>query len=303
MQIFFALSGALFYLSFKKHPIVDFNRLLKTKFRRLIIPFGVIGLLYLIPVYYLIGHNNGFSFKEVLVHTLFNVEWGHIWFMPTLFWLMIYGCLIFKITPPTTATVSQYGRYQNGKNIKFIIFTSIFLFIFHFIGFPEKITPHFLCIGKSFMYSLIFFVGVFIEKYQIINKISRWQFLTIFIVFTILVMQKLLFPIKIDGFINSRLSLLVDDIRGISAIISIFWICNKMSVNIPRYVSFFDNKSYEIYLYSEPVNYLVISSAVLLGGWPHNGTIFYFIRFLCSLGVALFLSYVINYDFGQKSNK
>lgn len=212
----------------------------------------------------------------------------------------VLGYLVLTITPPQhTKSLVIFDKLNNDN----ILLINLFLFIllFHYIGFPKSISLDFLCMDRSFNYSVVFFLGIMMEKYCVIDKISKLQFLIILILFILLVTQKLLNPIVVDSFISSRISLFLDDLRGIFAVLCIFYLCKQIKGNIPKMVSIIDKSSYEVYLYSEPINYLVLYCAILLNGWPNNGLIFYIIRFVLSFSIAFILSKVITVNFGQKA--
>ncbi|MBR6948867.1 MAG: acyltransferase, partial [Bacilli bacterium] len=86
MPIWFTMAGFLYYFSLKKNK----NLLLvfKDKFKKLLLPFLIIGLLYLIPIRYLVGYSNYVNHSLIynIIHNLIlGFDNGHLWYLPTLF--------------------------------------------------------------------------------------------------------------------------------------------------------------------------------------------------------------------------
>lgn len=87
MPLFFSISGYLFALQ-KEQP---FSHFLRKKLKRLIIPFFVIGLCYMIPVKLLVGYPpyEGKKLTDVVISFLNGSDTGHLWFLPTLFLIFL----------------------------------------------------------------------------------------------------------------------------------------------------------------------------------------------------------------------
>ena len=83
MPLFFALSGMCYALN--EHTEYSLNKFIWKKMQRLLIPFVLVGTLYMVPVYWLAEFY--ISQEEVLLaETKFlKLEiWGHLWFLPAL---------------------------------------------------------------------------------------------------------------------------------------------------------------------------------------------------------------------------
>lgn len=93
MPLFFSISGFLFY---KKEPSGNLKGLATKKFARLLIPFFVIGLLYMIPIRF-IAHYSGYkNYLEAVLKLLTGLDAGHLWFLPTLFGIFIYEYIVTR---------------------------------------------------------------------------------------------------------------------------------------------------------------------------------------------------------------
>lgn len=96
MPLFFSISGFLFAKTFKKY---NFVKLVINKFKRLIIPFFCISLLWMIPIKSFLGYRNyaNVKFLGILKMLLLNIDSGHLWYLPTLFIMFIIMYVLLKI--------------------------------------------------------------------------------------------------------------------------------------------------------------------------------------------------------------
>ncbi|EFM39209.1 hypothetical protein HMPREF0379_1066 [[Eubacterium] yurii subsp. margaretiae ATCC 43715] len=94
MPMFFALSGCVFSIERKKYT--DFKFLLKNKTIRLIVPYFIIGIFFMIPIKFLVGfYKINFPNFLSVFSSYFSLnlsESGQLWFIMTLFamYLFIY---------------------------------------------------------------------------------------------------------------------------------------------------------------------------------------------------------------------
>lgn len=97
MPLFFSLSGYLFAYSCNKYT---FKSLVLKKMKRLLLPYLIIALFYMIPIKKLV-HYPGYEEKSVLVIVtdciLKGKDNGHLWFLPCLFICFIAAKILFII--------------------------------------------------------------------------------------------------------------------------------------------------------------------------------------------------------------
>lgn len=86
MPLFFMLSGALYTYSKKIH---SFQELFKTKAMRLIVPYYLVGTLYMFPVKRISGFYMGKDYFTAFQNFLFGSNAGHLWFLLALFWCFL----------------------------------------------------------------------------------------------------------------------------------------------------------------------------------------------------------------------
>lgn len=101
MPLFFSLSGSLFAKSLRKKPSPSAFIIKKTK--RLLIPFLLIGFLFMIPLKLALGYPGyaQLTYPQICINLLRNIESGHLWYLPTLFYLFILFLPIYHHNRPS----------------------------------------------------------------------------------------------------------------------------------------------------------------------------------------------------------
>ncbi len=93
MPLFFILSGCVLGLK----PIGTFEKVTKSKIKRLLVPYFVCGWLFMLPVKLLGGFYNKETFLLAMNGFLSGTDSGHLWFLPALFWTFIVFIILEKI--------------------------------------------------------------------------------------------------------------------------------------------------------------------------------------------------------------
>lgn len=93
MPLFFMLSGAVLGL----RPIGTFDKVFRSKVKRLLIPYFIYGWLFMFPVKRLGNFYDNDSMKEAMRGFLSGADSGHLWFLTALFWCIIVFALYKKI--------------------------------------------------------------------------------------------------------------------------------------------------------------------------------------------------------------
>ena len=163
MPLFFSISGFLFYKLIYKINFVDF---IKKKFKRLMIPYFVFGLFYVLPIKYLVNYANYTSHSlkyNIFYNIILGQDNGHLWYLLTLFCIFI----IFTL----------YKDYKN-KLIDLIILAALIAINI----FSLRYTHYFQLVP---FYLVFFYFGMLMNKYKLKNKIN-FLFIFIPIIFLIL---------------------------------------------------------------------------------------------------------------------
>lgn len=94
MPLFFILSGAVLHLK----PIGEFDTFLQKKSRRLLVPYFAVGLLYMFPIKFLANFYNRNSIVSAIRSFMVTTEdSGHLWFLAALFWCMVIFAVLVKL--------------------------------------------------------------------------------------------------------------------------------------------------------------------------------------------------------------
>ena len=161
MQLFFSLSGYLFYYTVQKNK--KYFEFIIDKIKRLIIPFLGVGILYMAPIKSLLQVK---EFRGNFFYNCFNniIKLklpGHLWFLVALF-------IIFVVF----FTLSKLVKIEK-KETKYIIIDVIILIIAlvcaSHIPFIKKFFPQ-AAIFRAFTYGFWFYLGFCINKYFALGK-------------------------------------------------------------------------------------------------------------------------------------
>lgn len=164
MPLFFSLSGFLFAESNSDIKISSF---VIKKFKRLMIPFYAIGIMWMIPIKKILHYS---GYEEIGIGRAFynlcmNVDSGHLWYLPTLF--LTFVIFIF------------WKKYVKGG--EFVLFF-ITLIINHYrINMPDFEIPF---LENVYLYSWSFVLGMvfssgkkynfFVEVHKLISSRKYW---------------------------------------------------------------------------------------------------------------------------------
>lgn len=250
MPLFIALSGSLWAVIIQDKGVPTFRSLVKNKANRLLLPFLFVTLFWSIPLKYLSGYWHG-SFQEIVYQIFFGqiLMFGsynsHLWFLQTLFLIFILAYIVEKF---------DLRKYK----IQFISILVLVSFVAKYFDFFHHVC--FLNIQTAFVYFIWFYVGFFFEKERIqINSYIKehigWRVLLIIGAF---------YPIMV--FYNTKLPY---DLCCFSyyplAVIGMFLtyiLCYKILLITPvcymKYIKQISTNSYGLYLYSDPINYVII---------------------------------------------
>lgn len=274
MPVFFALSGALFKNSIKKGKINKLKDILIQKAKRLLIPFIIIVVLFSTPIKYLSGYFNNSEnlLKDIFVGQILLQGNNYLWFLPTLFFeFLIIGAI--------------KGKINNKKEKK------LFFIIFMLLNLLNPLIK--LTIVKNIFYYLIYFyIGYCfednrIETNQRIDKKSLFN-----IVLKVISIIILLIAFNVYDFKQNSILKIVKHIlelfMGIIGTYMIYLIAYKLSkTNLSKNtrIQKISECSFGIYLYSDPLNYLILyityNSFGIDGFYTNPGIIFIFFARVC----------------------
>ena len=160
VPLFFMLAGSVFAL----RPDIEIIPLLIKKARRLLIPFFLCGLFFMIPLKTVGGFFDKDKFPEIVIAFLTGHESGHLWFLPSLFWCFAVFAALRLI----------------WKNPAFIITVSLLLYRYYF-----RLPDGFFDFAFSMQYLIFFVAGFYFERFRpaLINRPKTVLCLTAVLIF------------------------------------------------------------------------------------------------------------------------
>lgn len=246
MPLFMALSGAVFSLQLSKGKYGELMLFIKNKFRRLLLPFFLTALFVSIPLKYCSGYweKSDSLIGDIVIGQLLLQGNSHLWFLPTLFCEM----LIFW-------GLHRYTNWLSNKAIYMVVILSLMHLL---IKSPLWILTYVVKFG------IWFYLGMLFNEYrQDFNNVANKHkvFVTGIIFFILFIIERIL--VGGDGLVRHGLH------RGVAFAIAIvgMWLfyssCYCMWKNNiireTKWISFLSINAMGIYLYSDPVNYTILS--------------------------------------------
>lgn len=100
MPLFLFLAGFCFFYSIEKHDYKNVRNKLRGilgKAKRLLVPFLVVALVWMIPIRLMCHYSswNNLKYYEILKRVFLGIDSGHLWFLPTLFLIFVIAFIIF----------------------------------------------------------------------------------------------------------------------------------------------------------------------------------------------------------------
>ncbi len=251
MPLFFIMSGAVLALK----PIPAFDKFFKSKFKRLLIPYFVYGILYMLPVKYLAGFYDASGFKKAMTGFLSGQDSGHLWFLPALFWCMLLFILIKTVV-----------SYFSKSNYVLLIISGIVIFLYSYIPFDI------LQMKKGFSYIFYFTLGYVIENERRENK--PWNIRKTLGAIIILLALEIVHT-KYHN-LNNLFVVLV----GSFLTLLIAYLCSKIFSNHSesKLFNIVTRNLFYVYIFHDPLNYVILKLFI-----PNNlissnfGCIMYFV--------------------------
>lgn len=231
MPLFFVISGFLFFYTIN-NPKIQFKKFFQKKILRLLVPFLIFGIFYLLPMRLLVGYSgyqsHGLPYN-ILVNILYGQDNGHLWFLPTLFLSFMLAYPLFKFLK------------TNKKIDLLIIISALALALF------MTFLPTYL--GRLCEYFVWFVLGYFLNKYHIskhLNSYKKYILLLITVILTIVILSQ--------QFNFLYLTRILSIVCGIGMVLTIF---KFMPQNNNKLVTDISNASFGIYLLHSPMIYFV----------------------------------------------
>ncbi len=243
MAAFIALSGALFRVSCERRPDQSLRALSVSKAKRLLIPFAAVTLLYAIPVKLATGYWSSSSdlVRDAGVGQFLLQGNTHLWFLPTLFGAFIAVFLLNRLPLPSWAF---FGLLLAAHAVSGFIPINAVSYVFE--------------------YTVWFYCGYVFEGYRArVNAshttrntvIAAVLFLAVFAVSRHLGSKLVRIP---SGVVLALLGMYITYVLS--------WRISHTRLCETRFYRGLVRNSFGLYLYSDPLNYVVLAvSAVCFG--------------------------------------
>lgn len=228
MPLFFSISGYLYYYS---HKHTNFLKLLTKKAKRLLVPYCMIAIFWMIPIKKIVGYA---GFKNKTFIDIFINENGHLWFLPCLFLIFCFTYLLLQIT--------------NKLNVSEKISGLILIVVSYFCSYFFYLLPTFLgseIIRSAFINWIWFSVGYIMHVYK--NRVD------------IIKSKNIKWIIMIIGLLLSIFLIYNNRFSRITSIILVFLLYISIPNNTGKIMQFLSKNSFGLYLFHSPLIYLTFT--------------------------------------------
>lgn len=249
MPLFMAISGMCFNFSMRKNPSWSF--VLYGKAKRLLLPFILVTLFYSVPIKYFSGYYDDSEnvFYDIFMGQILLLGNSHLWYVMSLFWIFLAYYFI--------------ERSHIKKNSAFWLV----LIGISWIGKHYEASFNLLGLAAA-MKHLFFFALGYNLFYKLDNYTPKNLFKPIIGLLGAFVLQRLSFMVDNNNITNKLLAYslftIISVIGGSSTSLIIKYLQCRI-VNMPSY-EIFKKYTYELYLYSDPLNYIIIAITFALWG-------------------------------------
>ena len=270
MPVFIALSGCLFAL--KRY---DLRSLVSKKFKRLLIPFFVVWLAWKLPIKYFTGYYDNVSVSGMFLQMIFP-SCVYLWYLECLFFVFLLAQFItrFKTTVQLILIaccwlvgVALYKKFSD----------------YHFLGDP--------------VYYVVWFYLGYRERdvIALCKKFKLWN------TATALVLPLLLLCIFCIGHMIEikGLSTLLNFILGpLFMFVSLSYFSRLFTKHSSKYLKTSSDYGLGVYLYAEPINYLLLyiffeKCGIAFFGEESGAATIYFSRIIVSTVIAIVITYFL----------
>ena len=293
MPLFFILSGAVFGLSVFDNGVkknIDFSRIIDKKIWRLILPYCFYGVLFMIPIKFMMGwyapsSNIG---KEIFNFLIYGTRSGHLWFLFSLFSIFLIATILVS-----------YFKLNSIFSVLGMLLTAIALTWFFGSKFPS--VPHASEISRIFskLYLICFIVGLIFAYYlPLINSmVTRYKALLLSVIIFVIygVSWNFLshYPYK------ASFGLYYATLVFLSFYFLFRYVCSFPFITQilnSRLSKFFFANLMGVYLLHDPLNYVILKLASIYQ-WlesPLGVCFYYFSRTIGLFLLCSVLSQIIN---------
>ena len=267
MPLYFSISGFLFFYHSKA---IQVRKFIASKIHRLIIPFLLVGLFWMIPIKYAVGYLNydGRNIFEIIFNDLiFLKDTGHLWYLPCLFMCFICSVILYQYIIP------YVKKHIRLKSIVYdLSILGMLLILSLAVNHIPSVCEALIC--NTAKYLVYFNYGLLINKYnEKLERINSNTKLFMCIITVILSVLSIFLNLKMDFILSGLLVLLM-------------YLLIKRTHD--KVLSFISKYSFGIYLFHSPLIYITFTYLN-----ECNPVVVIFINFVIWGAVATGLSFLI----------
>lgn len=262
LELFFALSGAVFAL--KAMP--TFDNIVVSKIKRLLVPYYMAGLFFMLPIKFISRVYDKSGLLKAVKVFWWGGEAGHLWFLCALFWCFIFCALVHKVL-----------KYIKVESVWIPLFLSMIV-THYYEAFPIE----FFGTKQAAMYFLYFNLGYAFEVWRKQFRLDEMRLLYV-IIALVIVFAFLWVDDEYHAFTS-----VVRSIFYIFFVLLLSLLCMKIAAKCNRKLpSIISRNLFNIYLFHDPLNYLILNITFLHSHLLENGAgvVLYFL--LRNIGVCV----------------
>lgn len=153
MPLFFSISGYCFNFSAQKIKKNGYAEFVKSKAKRLLIPFIAISVLWMIPLRMISKYPNwqGKTLPTILWEIISGHDSGHLWYLGCLFWLFLIASAL---------TIAE--DKTNAAEIPVWVRMAAALLVLTVLSFVAPIVPKFFFFQDAAKYLIWFYLGYYL---------------------------------------------------------------------------------------------------------------------------------------------
>lgn len=280
VPMFMVISGACFSLTI--HKIAEFKSLVRNKSHKLLLPFLLTTLFLAVPLKYMSGYYEESTdvLRDIVLGQLLLMGNSHLWFVVSLFWIFLiyYGLYKWRITQqwwflPAVTFLSVCATYFTNKGVEFLgLLLALKHFVYFAVGFRylRKLDATEWG-GQKLLLNIIVYICLFFVTTNFLNGNTH--------------LVKLI-----------RLAQTV--VMGIYGSVIMIQVSKRFAalqrIKQSKCYTTFARNSYELYLFSDPFNYVLLSLTYSIMGDYVVSSIDSFIAFAVRFfGTILFALLVV----------
>lgn len=270
MPLFFFISGYVFRYNIKNGNYQTFNILLNKKFNRLIVPYLLVGLFYLIPFKFIFGYINLNEIPKAILNIIIGRNVSQLWYLLCLFNIFILYYFI--------------KDYIN-KNIdnQLIIFLSVLVMIG--VNALNLVIPDIFQLKAVTTYILFFHLGYITYKNKYITFILNKNSIIIYICHIGFYLLSIFIKIPGGSFINK--------IIGCYGYLHLaYYLSNKYKFNNYKIFNIMNKYNFEIYLFHQQIILVLLQSYKFRS---MNPIVVVLLTFILSIVTSILIAIFINF--------